>query len=314
MTALALARADVLERVRRSGFLVLTGLVLWLAYGAYQGNVHVRLGRFVGAWDSAWAGGMMAMIAGTYLSLFGFWFVKNAVERDERTGVGEILATTPLSRTSYVLGKALSHFTVLALMAGVLVASAVGIQLAKGGGAVRLLDYAAPFALVVLPSLAVSAACAILFETTPWLRGAFGNAAWMFLWTALFVGGMSVETPFQDLVGLRALERSMSAAIEAQFPGEHDHELSISLGPERSAGMRTFRWPGMTWTSSYLLARLAWLALALGVVLLAALPFHRFDPARGRRRAPPAGTRARPRAPRGGAPRATRPRPSSPIR
>ena len=173
-TLLALARADVLERVRRYGFLVLTGLVLWLGYGAYQGSVHVRLVDFVGRWNSAWAGGMMAMIANTFLSLFGFWFVRNAVDRDERTGVGPILATTPLTRAAYVVGKALSHFTVLALMALLLFASAVVIQLLRGGlGPVVPLDYLGPYVFVVLPALALTAACAILFETTPGLRGAF---------------------------------------------------------------------------------------------------------------------------------------------
>ena len=56
---------------------------------------------------------MMAMIAVTWVPLFGFWFVKNAIERDERTGVGPILAATPMTRVTYVLGKALSHFVVL---------------------------------------------------------------------------------------------------------------------------------------------------------------------------------------------------------
>jgi len=285
-TLFALARADVLERVRRYGFLVLTGLVLWLGYGAYQGSVHVRLDDFVGRWNSAWAGGMMAMIANTFLSLFGFWFVRNAVDRDERTGVGPILATTPLTRAAYVVGKALSHFTVLALMALLLFASAVAIQLLRGGlGPVVPLDYLGPYVFVVLPALALTAACAILFETTPGLRGAFGNFAWMLVWSGVLVASMQSAGPFADMLGIRAIEGSMGEAIRAQFPAAHYVSgLSITLGGGLGGPPRPFDYPGMRWDGLFLVSRLFWLLVALGIALLAAIPFHRFDPARTRMR------------------------------
>src|SRR6202042_61195 len=41
-------------------------------------------------------------------------------------------------------------------------------------------------------------------------------------------------------------------------------------------------WTGIRWTSIMIVARLAWLACALAVALLASLFFHRFDPARER--------------------------------
>jgi hypothetical protein len=290
----ALATADVLERVRRYGFLVLTGCVLWLGYGAYDGTVHVRLDPYVGRWNSAWAGGMMAMIAGTFLTLTGFWFVKNAVERDERTGVGPILATTPLSRPAYVLGKALSHFIVLAAMALVLFASAVVIQLAKGGlGPVAPLDYLAPLVFVVLPALALVAACAVLFETTPGLRGALGNMVWMFAWGGVLVASMETSGALTDVLGLRELKGSMTDAIHAQYPAaKADPGLSISIGPDPTEPLREFTWGGMTWSREFLMTRVFWLLAAFGIALLAAVPFHRFDPARARlRNAPAPGTR-----------------------
>jgi hypothetical protein len=282
----ALAKADLLERVRRYGFLVLTGCVLWLGYGAYNDTVHVILDSFTGRWNSAWAGGMMAMIANTFLTLCGFWFVKNAVERDERTGVGPILATTPLSRPAYVVGKALSHFLVLAAMAVVLFASALVIQLARGGlGPIAPLDYLGPLVLVVLPALALTAACAVFFETTPGLRGAFGNVLWMFVWGGVLAASMETRGPLADVMGLRALEASMGEAIRAQFPAAHYVSgLSISLGPVTSVPIQPFDWGGMRWTPAFLLSRVLWLAVALGLALLAAVPFHRFDPARARLR------------------------------
>lgn len=283
---LALARADVLERVRRHSFLVMTACVLWLGYGAYAGFVHVRLADWVGTWNSAWAGGMMAMVAAAYLSMIGFWFVRNAVARDESTGVGTILAATPMARTTYVLGKALSHFTVLALMAVLLFASAVLIQVTHAGlFSLAPFDFLGPLLFVTLPSLAITAACAIAFETTPGLRGVLGNVVWIALCSFALVVSIESTGPFSDVHGLHALQRSMGEAIQAQFPAANYKDgLSITLAGGSSGAPRPFDYPGMRWSGMFLLSRAFWLMVAIGIALLAAIPFHRFDPARVPRR------------------------------
>jgi hypothetical protein len=43
------------------------------------------------------------------LSLPAFYLVKNAIERDEQTRVGQIIATAPLSKSLYTLDKAFSN-------------------------------------------------------------------------------------------------------------------------------------------------------------------------------------------------------------
>ena len=59
------------------------------------------------------------MLCSALLSLPAFYLVKNAIERDKQTGVGQIIATTPLSKPLYTLGKAFSNFVFLALMVAV---------------------------------------------------------------------------------------------------------------------------------------------------------------------------------------------------
>jgi hypothetical protein len=46
----------------------------------------------------------MTVTVGLFLGLFGFYLVKGSVSRDCETGVGQILATTPLSRPLYLSG------------------------------------------------------------------------------------------------------------------------------------------------------------------------------------------------------------------
>ncbi len=111
-----LARADFLERVRRYSFLLTMGISIYLGYAAATGQLAMRVNDSRGVFNSAWIGGLMALVATTFLSLAGFYVVKNTIERDRLTRVGEILASTPMSKTLYVMGKAISNFVVLACM------------------------------------------------------------------------------------------------------------------------------------------------------------------------------------------------------
>ena len=52
-----LACADFLERVRRYGFLVMLGLVMWLGYLAASGQMRMRIPpNYIGIVNSAWVG------------------------------------------------------------------------------------------------------------------------------------------------------------------------------------------------------------------------------------------------------------------
>ena len=148
-----LARADFLERVRRYSFLIMLGLALFLAYQVAIGNMTLQLGQYRGEFNSAWVGAMMSLNTTFFLGWFGFYLVKGAVARDRETGVGQIMATTPLTRPLYLLGKWLSNFAVLMAMVAVLALAGIVIQLWKGESTqIDLLAFLAPFLYLVLPS------------------------------------------------------------------------------------------------------------------------------------------------------------------
>jgi hypothetical protein len=274
----ALARADLLERVRRYSFLVTLAFVLWLGIGTFDGSVSVNVGGATGVINPAWVGGMMSIVAITFLSLAGFWVVKNAVDRDEKTGVGPILATTPLTRIEYTVGKALSHLLVLLGFVVVLVLCGLLLLALQGGGSrFDPLVFLAPFVLCAVPALAVTAAIAILFETTPGLRGGAANALWLFIWSALLVTSMGTQNALLDPWGILILQQSMAAAAQAQLGIDPSH-FSVQIAPGDPGGdPRSFLWTGVAWSPALVLSRLAWLLAAGGVAALAAVPFHRFD-------------------------------------
>ncbi|HEU5227579.1 MAG TPA: hypothetical protein VFU49_07170, partial [Ktedonobacteraceae bacterium] len=126
-----LLKADYLERVRRSAFLIILGIVVFAGYfytpAANAGYKSISFSMdnsniwYRGVYNSAWMGTQIAIWATLWLVGVGFFLVRNAVERDVQTGVGQIIATTPLTKLSYILGKVLSNLAVLATMMVVLV-------------------------------------------------------------------------------------------------------------------------------------------------------------------------------------------------
>ena len=155
----AIARADFLERVRRYSFLLTLLFAVFLGYAAATGRIAVQLGEYRGIYTSAWIGALTTITTTCFISLIGFYIVKSAIDRDRQTGVGQILAATPLSKAAYTLGKFLSNFAVLASMVVILAIAAVFMQIFVGEDphfdGVALL---APFVLVAVPSMALTAA------------------------------------------------------------------------------------------------------------------------------------------------------------
>jgi hypothetical protein len=286
---------DLRERTRRYSFLITLLGALFAGYLVVTGKWTVRLGEYRGVYNSAWVGSLMGSASTIMLALFGFYLVKNSIDRDRETGVGEILATTPLSKLAYVASKFISNFAVLALMAAVLAAAAVVMQLAsRVEGGFDLWALVAPFLFVCLPVMALVAAMAVLFESIWWLRGTIGNILYVFIAQFAFVNHLFLDAPFLDFSGFGLFAPSMEQAALAAYPGA---QLGFEVGFvgmfEGGAGgaPKLFLWEGMDWSLAMVPLRLLWILCAVGIIGVAARCFDGFDPARERRREP--GERAR---------------------
>lgn len=274
-----LARADFLERVRRYSFLLTLAGAVYLGYAVIVDDVKLRFGDYRGVNNSAWAGLQMAMCATIFVSLAGFYVVKNTVDRDIQTRVGQILATTPIDKLDYLFGKALSNLAVMAVIVFVLaVAAAAGQFWAGQDLRVELWPLLAPFLLIALPALAFVAALALFFETLPGLRGGFGNVMYFFLWIFLLTYGPEAHNAFADCLGFGLLESYLKVGLYAQLPDYHGGMgIGILTGLH---SYKSFLWEGFAWRIDLVSMRLYWFAVALALILLAAVLFDRFDPAR----------------------------------
>jgi len=287
-----LALTDFRERSRRFSFLLTLAFVLYAAFVFLPPN-HARystmqLGGHRGVYNSAWVGTLVALQTAMFLSLAGFYLVKNTIGRDRRTGVGQVLAATRLSNRAYLAGKTLSNFLVLVSIMAVMVIAAFAMQWIRAEDrTLQPFVLLVPFIFLPLPLLALVAAVATFFESARWLRGGLGNVLYYFLWTAMVVTGAVKSgnvTSGLDPVGIRTVLPQMLASCTRAFPEYDAQGGHFSIGFNfRADGqtwdLTTYEWNGMSWTGAIVLGRLIWLGVALVVLLAATFLFDRFDPA-----------------------------------
>jgi len=282
-TMAQLVRWDFLERTRRYSFLVALLATLFFGYLVITGKWVLRLGEYRGVYNCAWVGSLMGSASAIMLTFVGFYLVKTAVGRDRSTGVGQILAATPIRGFTYVASKFISNFAVLVSMMGVLAAAAVVMQLAaRADAGFDLWALLAPFVFICVPVLVIVAAMAVLFESIRWLAGTVGNILFFLIAEFAFINNMMLHIPLLDFGGLGLFMPSMEHAALAEYPGA---KLGFEMGfVEMVEGpghtVRLFHWAGIDWSPALLWPRLLWIAFAVGIVGAAALAFDRFDPAR----------------------------------
>src|SRR5262249_24513024 len=176
---LAITLADFRERTRRYSFFLTLLFAVFLGYAAASGKIFLQFDEYRGVYTSGWTGTLVALVITCFVSLVGFYIVKNAVQRDRSTGVGQILAATPISTTTYAFGKFLSNFAVLSSMVAILALAALLMQIWMGeDNHIDLWALLSPFLLLALPTIALTAVLALCFEMFTLLRAGFGNVAW----------------------------------------------------------------------------------------------------------------------------------------
>ena len=154
-----IALADFFERARRYSFLLTLAAAIFMGLLVNNGTLFLSLGStnpnllsssYRGEFNSAWIGTMTVLVLNNFLGLFGFYLVSDCIKRDIRTGVGQIIASTPISRVEYLIGKWVSNCMVLYVLVLVMAGRPGGASVAishrraalhdanrRAGGAVR---------------------------------------------------------------------------------------------------------------------------------------------------------------------------------
>jgi hypothetical protein len=271
-----LVRANFFERVRRRNFLVVLSSVTLMSLAIATGRLVLRLDVYLGEYNSSWVGALVAGSTTVLLCFASFFIVKNAIELDRRTGVGELVSSSPTSKLIYLLGKVLSNFAILLAIECILIASAILIQFVHGETNIEWLALLLPFIFIALPAMAAISALALLFETLPGLRYGFGNLFFVFMWFGMTFMITQYNGIWFDLPGLLYVDAVFTEAAQVMglpFTGGFSVEGGFLTNPS----VQVVRWDHVSWLNEIVRWRLYWFGVAIGLTLLAALMFDRFD-------------------------------------
>lgn len=239
-------------------------------------------------YTSSYVGLAITLLCSTMLTLFGFYLVAGSVRRDRRSGVGAILAATPLSKTSYLCGKFLAYAAYFFVVAALAVPVGLVTFARWGQGPFRPGDYLSVFVLTLVPALLFTASASVLFDATRWLSGRGGLVVWFLVFVLVVIalpmasveasGPSSTAFPRFDPAGIASLE----VLIRQSLPGATNISSGLTFDDKP---LGRVPWAGIPIRAAFVASRASQLLQCVPPLLLAVLLFDRFDPARLRRRA-----------------------------
>ncbi len=280
----SIIKADYLQRTRSYSFLITLAATFYVAYlfvpASSAPYTTLSITGYKAANTSAWVGGVSAMLTTVVLSLYGFMLVNSGIKKDIDTGIGSIIATTPITNFKYLLSKQLSNYLVLVTITGcTFLVSLLMFYLRGRGYPFILSDFVLPYLFFALPTLFIVAALAVAGEVFLGKRTILQFVVYFFLFGAVI--GASNNTNFStsgvaDPFGLSLMTGGIKHQVNTQFH-EHIEQLSFGFIFERHKAFKLFVWKGLSWTETFLLSRLLWIGLGLAIVYFSSFFFHRFD-------------------------------------
>lgn len=229
-------------------------------------------GEFRGLYNSAWIGLLTVMFLHTVLLAFGILLVRSSISRDRNLGLGSYFLSSPASLHRYIESKRLSNFIYLAGIALGVELMALVMQLSRGESLqIRMLDYAVPYAVIILPFLYVIATAAVALELFRPLRGMAGNVL-VFIGAIAYLGfllsGIDSKSlnPNTDFTGLLFVVNHISGEFIRGL-GLSEWEGGFSFFQNIRQYDHHFVVHSAQWNTDFLLSRLL-------VVLLAGVLLH----------------------------------------
>lgn len=282
----AIASADLRARLRRPATLVFLGLLLAAASTTFpdprSGQGILSIGGRRAVYTSAALAVATAGLLPFLVGLFGFYAVSNAIALDRRSGIGPLLAASPVRSTEYLLGKLAGSFALLSVVTLVFSAVVMAVQVVHGEAPLEPLVFLSHVLVVALPALLAVASIALLFECVPLLSGRFGDVAFFFVWVVTLAMPVFLGDPDEGRYPAYA------AALDWNGLGFLITEIQRVTG----AGGMTIGWgnapksgaavvfPGFGFSAEMLGKRALAFLPPLALLPLSLAAFDRFDPAR----------------------------------
>ena len=274
-------KSDYLQRTRGYGFLVALCMALALGYSFVPplnaSYSTISIGEYIGEYNSAWFGYVIAIMSSIFISLFGYFVINNTIKRDTHTNVGNIIATTQVKNISYLNSKMFSNLLVfLSISIPVLFMGMMLFFIYGDGSIFRLSDFIKPYVLVCLPVFVLTSGLALLLEAVFKSRTVLQYMVFfiLFFGAILSTGTESVNQNFNP-IGDKIITQQMIHQVNELSQEKQGLNIGFSLNDNTKT--RTFKFSGVDFPANYIWSRLLWMMGGFVFMLLSGIFFSRFE-------------------------------------
>ena len=179
----SIARSDFRERTRRFSFIELCALSVLAAFlfvpdpDAEMTSIAVDADYFLQATNWTWIPMASALCTGVLFPVAGFFYLRNSLTLDRKTGTVNLIYTSPVNRAVYLTGKYLSNSLILICILSVVVLSSFFTTLFNFPDMGIPVFHFLSFFISIIPGIFLCSAIALLCEAVPFFQGRSG--AWL---------------------------------------------------------------------------------------------------------------------------------------
>jgi len=276
-------KSDYLQRTRSYTFLVTLCISLAVAYTFIpEPNANystIKIGNYLGVYNSAWIGYVTAIMTSIFLSLVGFYLVNGSIKTDIYTKVGQIIATTPISNFGYLFSKLLSNFLVLLTIVLIIFSMSILLFfLYNKGFSFEIFQFIKPYFFITIPAMFFIATLAVVFEVFFEKYSVIQNVGFFFLFSILMVLPATTETQFElDIFGSEIVIRQMENQVKEILQTNELPSLNIGYVIGNVEKTKRFNFEGIKFPTSFLMSRVGWMLLCIVSIVIISPLFHRFN-------------------------------------
>ena len=219
-----------------------------------------------------------SLIVTVMLGLFGFYLARGRSDEDLRSGMGSVLAATPASNASLILGRWAGGVIYLTALVVVLMFTMCLLQVVRGEGPVEPAVFLQFYALTILPNIFFIVAMAVLCESCQPLMGKMGDLLYFTFWLGQVVAGTVLVSLRHDSSALLLFDATGIGTV-GQRASDVLHTSTMAVGLNKFNPELPLLYMANTfWTWQMILTRIAASLVAVIPLAIAALLFHRFSP------------------------------------
>lgn len=222
-----------------------------------------------------------ALQASPLFALIGFYLIRGRIAEDLRSGIGSVIAASPVGNGWFLLGRWLGGVAYLLMLALSLLLTMLLCQGLRGDGPVELGVYVQTYLVILLPIICFAVSFAILFDCIAPLMGKAGDVVYFFIWISqLSLLPVLMKMQGSDVPPVFMLDFTGMLMAVANFKA-HLHTDNLSLGYNAfNPALAPIVLPNGMWSGKMMLMRSVTMVLAWLPLLPAGWLFHRFSPDR----------------------------------